>query len=64
VVRQTHRDDRRIKVLVVTAEGRRVRDQLIARLFDPPEALRRLDDVDTARFRDAMLDVVASTIAK
>lgn len=64
VVRQTHRDDRRIKVLVVTPEGRRVRDQLIARLFDPPAALRRLDDAETTRFRDAMLDVVASTIEK
>jgi DNA-binding MarR family transcriptional regulator len=59
VVRQTHRDDRRIKVLLVTAEGRRVRDQLLATVFDPPEAFSRLPAGEQARFRDTMLEVVA-----
>lgn len=59
VVRQTHRDDRRIKVLHVTEEGRRVRDQLVARVFEPPRALSELAPVDQARFRDAMLRLVA-----
>src|SRR2546423_7591130 len=38
VVRQTHAADRRVNVLVVTAAGRRVREELIGRLLDPPPA--------------------------
>jgi MarR family transcriptional regulator, organic hydroperoxide resistance regulator len=59
VVRQTHRDDRRIKVLLVTEEGRRVRDRLLARVLEPPEPLSRLPAEDQARFRDMMLELVA-----
>lgn len=58
VVRQVHRDDRRIKVLLVTEEGRRVRDRIVARVFEPPEPLGRLPADDQARFRDMMLDLV------
>jgi MarR family transcriptional regulator, organic hydroperoxide resistance regulator len=54
VVRRSHPTDRRINVLTVTARGRQVRDQLIAELFEPPEALRRLPVSDQLRFRDAM----------
>jgi DNA-binding MarR family transcriptional regulator len=59
VIRQTHRDDRRIKVLHVTEAGRRVRDELVARVFEPPAALAALAPADQARFRDAMLELVA-----
>ena len=58
VVRQAHATDRRINVLTVTARGRQVRDELIAQLFEPPDALRRLPDSDQLRFRDAMLAAV------
>jgi DNA-binding MarR family transcriptional regulator len=58
VVRRPHATDRRINVLTVTARGRQVRDQLIAQLFEPPEALRRLPDSDQRRFRDAMVAAV------
>ena len=58
VVRKPHATDRRIKVLTVTARGRQVRDQLIAQLFEPPEALRRLPVSDQLRFRDAMVAAV------
>ena len=58
VVRSPHPTDRRINVLTVTARGRQVRDQLIADLFEPPEALRRLPVADQLRFRDAMLAAV------
>jgi MarR family transcriptional regulator, organic hydroperoxide resistance regulator len=54
VVRKPHATDRRVNVLTVTARGRQVRDQLIAQLFEPPEALRRLPVSDQLRFRDAM----------
>ena len=58
VVRGPHATDRRINVLMVTARGRQVRDQLIAQLFEPPEALRRLPASEQQRFRDAMLAAV------
>lgn len=59
VVRRTHRDDRRIKVLLVTEAGRHVRDELVARLFEAPEPLDRLPAEDQRRFRDVMLELVA-----
>ncbi len=59
VVRQTNRDDRRVKVLVVTAKGRQVRTRLVSALLEPPEPLERLPAGEQARFRDAMLEVVA-----
>jgi MarR family transcriptional regulator, organic hydroperoxide resistance regulator len=58
VIRKPHPTDRRINVLTVTARGRQVRDQLIAQLFEPPEALRRLPASDQLRFRDAMVAAV------
>jgi DNA-binding MarR family transcriptional regulator len=59
VERRPHPSDRRINVLTITARGRTVRDRLIERLFDPPEALRRLTPADQRRFRDAMVEAVA-----
>jgi DNA-binding MarR family transcriptional regulator len=50
--------DRRVNVLVVTAPGRRVREDLIERLFEPPEAYRRLSAAEQARFRDVLLTAV------
>jgi DNA-binding MarR family transcriptional regulator len=41
VVRQANPADRRVNVLVVTAKGNRVREELSERLFDPPDAFRR-----------------------
>lgn len=55
VVRRPHPTDRRINVLTVTARGRQVRDQLIARLFEPPESLRKLTASEHLRFKDAIL---------
>jgi MarR family transcriptional regulator, organic hydroperoxide resistance regulator len=64
VVRRPHPNDRRINVLTVTARGRRVRDALIDRLFEPPEAFRRLPAGEQERLRDAMLEVVGRTTLK
>jgi DNA-binding MarR family transcriptional regulator len=58
VVRQTHPADRRVNVLVVTAKGRRVREELIDRLFEPPDAFCRLSAKEQARFREVMLVAV------
>lgn len=60
VVRKPNAADRRINVLVVTAEGSRVRDELIDRLFEPPAAFRRMPAEDQARFRDVMLAAFAN----
>ena len=59
VERRPHPSDRRVNVLIVTARGRAVRDRLIERLFEPPEAFRRLSPADQRRFRDAMVEAVA-----
>jgi MarR family transcriptional regulator, organic hydroperoxide resistance regulator len=58
VVRRPKETDRRINVLTVTAKGREVRQELVRRLFDPPEAFRLLAKTDQVRFRDAMLATV------
>jgi len=54
VIRQPQRSDRRINILTVTTKGRHVRRRLVRRLFEPPEAFRRLPSADQARFRDVM----------
>lgn len=61
VVRQPNPADRRVNVLVVTPGGRHVRDELIERLFEPPEAFRQLPAAEGDRFRDVMLAVVRGT---
>ncbi|HKW59239.1 MAG TPA: MarR family winged helix-turn-helix transcriptional regulator [Candidatus Dormibacteraeota bacterium] len=58
VVRRPNPADRRVNVLTVTAKGRQLRQRLIHRLFEPPEALRHLPAADQDRFRDAMLAAV------
>ncbi|HEX6548639.1 MAG TPA: MarR family winged helix-turn-helix transcriptional regulator [Candidatus Dormibacteraeota bacterium] len=58
VERKAKAGDRRINVLVITERGRAVRDELIRRLFEPPEALRTLPPEDARRFRDAMRGAV------
>ena len=63
VIRQPNPADRRVNVLVVTPRGRRVRDGLIDRLFEPPEAFRRLPAKEQSRFRDVMLAAVKGRAA-
>jgi len=58
VIRRPQPTDRRINILTITPKGRQVRQTLVRRLFEPPEAFRRLPAADQARFRDAMLAAV------
>jgi DNA-binding MarR family transcriptional regulator len=58
VTRQANPSDRRVNTLVVSPQGVQVRDELIQRLFDPPEAFRRLPAREQIRFRDVMLAAV------
>jgi DNA-binding MarR family transcriptional regulator len=61
VLRRANRADRRVNVLVVTSDGRRIREGLIERLFEPPDAFRQLSPAEQSRFRDVMLAAVAAT---
>src|ERR1700693_4114552 len=61
VIRKANPADRRINVLIATPKGKQVRAELIARLFEPPEAFRRLPAKEQTRFRDVMLAAVTGT---
>jgi len=41
--------DRRVKLLVLTPEGEKLREQVVARLIDPPESMSTLTDEDLER---------------
>ncbi len=59
-VHRTTARDRRVNVLVLTSKGKRARAQLIDRLFEPPEAFKRLSAKEQARFREVMLEAVTA----
>ncbi|MGA7909982.1 MAG: MarR family winged helix-turn-helix transcriptional regulator [Candidatus Dormiibacterota bacterium] len=61
VVRKPNPADRRVNVLIATPKGKQVRAELIDRLFEPPDAFRRLPAKEQARFRDVMLAAVTDT---
>jgi MarR family transcriptional regulator, organic hydroperoxide resistance regulator len=58
VIRTANPTDRRVNVLIATPKGKRVREELIERLFEPPEAFRRLPAREQMKFRDLMLAAV------
>jgi DNA-binding MarR family transcriptional regulator len=59
VVRQAQSADRRVNFLLVTPAGKRVRDQLIEKLFEPPDAFRQLGPEHLGVLRDAMRKAVS-----
>jgi len=52
VRRQSAEHDRRVKHLVLTAEGERVRDAICARVDTPPAAFERLTESEQELLRD------------
>jgi DNA-binding MarR family transcriptional regulator len=52
--------DRRVKLLALTDEGRRVRHEIRARLAIPPEALQRLSRAEQRALRDLLRKALAS----
>ena len=46
--------DRRVKRLVITAEGAKLREEALARLFEPPEAIARLSRDDQRQLADLL----------
>lgn len=54
VERRSDPSDRRVKLLALTEEGKRVREEIRARLATPPEALRRLSAAEQRTLRDLL----------
>jgi DNA-binding MarR family transcriptional regulator len=54
VERRSDERDRRVKLLALTDEGRRVREEIRARLSTPPEALTRLTRAEQRALRDLL----------
>jgi DNA-binding MarR family transcriptional regulator len=54
VARKSSEQDRRVKMLVLTEAGEALRERLLERLSEPPEAIARLPDADLRALRDLM----------
>lgn len=54
VARRVADHDRRVKMLVLTDEGRRLRERIAERMADPPAALERLTATEAVRLRDLL----------
>ena len=54
VERRSDERDRRVKLLVLTDEGRRVREEIRSRLATPPEAMERLTQAEQRTLRDLL----------
>jgi DNA-binding MarR family transcriptional regulator len=59
VERRADERDRRVKLLALTDEGQRVRDEIRARLAVPPEALARLSRAEQRALRDLLRKALA-----
>ena len=46
--------DRRVKPIALTQEGADLREQMLARLYEPPEAIARLSRTDQRSLRDLL----------
>lgn len=54
VVREPGEKDRRVKMLVLTGEGERLRKEITARLAEPPPAIAALPESDQIALRDIL----------
>jgi DNA-binding MarR family transcriptional regulator len=54
VERRADPDDRRVKLMALTDEGRRVREEIRARLAVPPDALAHLPKTEQRALRDLL----------
>ena len=60
VERQADPRDRRVKLLALTGEGRRVREEIRGRLSTPPAPLTRLSQAEQRQLRDLLRKALAS----
>ena len=63
IVRQGAENDRRIKMLAVTAKGRELREQLSARLMDPPPAVAATPARVRRQFAEMLRAIVSERAA-
>jgi DNA-binding MarR family transcriptional regulator len=47
--------DRRVKRIALTPEGERTREAMMERLYEPPEAIRRLTSTEQRELRDLLV---------
>ena len=59
VERRAAENDRRIKLLVLTDEGHRVRREIERRITEPPQAIAELSDDDQVALRDILRRALA-----
>ena len=59
VERRPDPSDRRVKMLVVTADGAELRRRVKKRMEEPPEALTRLTEEEQAQLRDLLRKALA-----
>ena len=62
VERQPAPHDRRVKMLVLTDEGQRVRGELVKRMCEPPPQLAALSAADQRALRDILRRATASAV--
>jgi DNA-binding MarR family transcriptional regulator len=60
VERRADEHDRRVKLLALTEEGKRVREEIRRRLAVPPDALAQLSRVEQRELRDLLRKAVGS----
>lgn len=60
VERRSDERDRRVKLLALTEEGARVRDEIRRRLAVPPDALARLSRAEQRELRDLLRKALGS----
>jgi DNA-binding MarR family transcriptional regulator len=60
VERRSDPADRRVKLLALTDEGRRVREEIRRRMAVPPEAITRLSSAEQRELRDLLRKALSS----
>jgi DNA-binding MarR family transcriptional regulator len=60
VTRTQAEHDRRVRLLVLTAKGRRLREEISARLAEPPEAIAKLSRADQRKLREILGRAIAN----
>ena len=54
IERRSSPEDRRMKMIAVTEEGQRLREQIGARMNEPPPPIAALSDADQRELRDIL----------
>jgi DNA-binding MarR family transcriptional regulator len=63
IVRQGAENDRRIKMLAVTAQGRELRERLCARFTEPPAAVKSIPPVARRQLADLLRAILSERTA-